>query len=111
MNLAKDDWDGKTMDENTWNPHWKSHVMETQNRALVMKYQPMRKLHNPTLHADTLTNDDMENFKTQWHNEAEPKKEGRKQQRIANSATRPKKDGKVCRPFQSWDWSSNKQFV
>jgi hypothetical protein len=22
---VKDDWDGKTKDENTWNPHWKSH--------------------------------------------------------------------------------------
>jgi hypothetical protein len=22
---VKDDWDGKTKDENTWNPHWKCH--------------------------------------------------------------------------------------
>jgi hypothetical protein len=39
-------------------------------------------------------------------------REGRKLQRIANSATRPKEDENVCQPFFSKSgWSSNKQFA
>jgi hypothetical protein len=67
VNLIKDDWDGKTKDENTWNPHWKSHCDgdpkyffgdEVSNKEDTVQ----------SYFAGTLTNDDMGNFKTQWHN-------------------------------------------
>jgi hypothetical protein len=49
--------------------------------------------------ASTLTNDNMENFKTQRHNEIEPKKEGCNGE--LSILQQDKKDGKVCRPFLS----------
>jgi hypothetical protein len=49
VNLVKDDWDGKAKDENTWNPHWKSHCDGDPKYFLMIKYQTMRILFNLTL--------------------------------------------------------------
>jgi hypothetical protein len=49
VNLVKDDWDGKTKDENTWNPTGKVFAMETPNSSLVMKKKTKRILYNLTL--------------------------------------------------------------
>jgi hypothetical protein len=110
VNLVKDDWDGKTKDENTWNPHWKSHCdgdpkfffgdEEDNNEDTVQSY-----------FAGTLTNDDMENFKTQWNNEAEPEKEGSNRELPIPQLDPKRMEKFVDYSFRNWGWSSNKQFV
>jgi hypothetical protein len=72
---VKDDWNGKTKNENTWNPHWKSHC-DGDPKFFFGDEEENKEDTVQSYFAGTLTNDDMENFKTQWYNEAEPEKEG-----------------------------------
>jgi hypothetical protein len=55
--------------------------------------------------------EDMENFKTQWHNEAEPEKEGSNRELPILQLDPKKMEKFVDNSFQNWGWSSNKQFV
>jgi len=79
VNLVKNDWDGKTKDKNTWNPHWKSHC-DGDPKCFFGDEVSNNKDTVRSCFAGTLTNDNMENFKTQWHHEAEPEKEGSKRE-------------------------------
>jgi hypothetical protein len=78
VNLVKNDWDGKTKDKNTWNPHWKSHC-DGDPKCFFGDEVSNNKDTVRSCFAGTLTNDNMENFKTQWHHEAEPEKEEAKE--------------------------------
>jgi hypothetical protein len=53
----------------------------------------------------------MENFKTQWHNEAEPEKEGSNRELPIPQLDPKKMEKFVDHSFRNWGWSSNKQFV
>jgi hypothetical protein len=110
VSIVKDDWDGKTKDEITWNPHWKSHCDgdpkyffgdEVSNKEDTVQ----------SYFAGTLTNNNMENFKTQRHYEAEPEKGGSHRE-LPILQLDPKKVEKFDNySFQNWGWSSNKQFI
>ena len=53
----------------------------------------------------------MENFKTQWHNDAEPEKEGTNRTLPILQLDPKKMETFVDHSFRNWGWSSNKQFV
>ena len=53
----------------------------------------------------------MENFKTQWHNEAEPEKEESNRELPIPQLDPKKMEKFVDHSFQNWGWSSNKQLV
>jgi hypothetical protein len=104
---VKDDWDGKTKNENTWNPHWESHC--DGDPKFFFGDEVSNK--EDTAFAGTLTNDDMKNFKAQRHNEAEPEKEGSNREFPIPQLDPEKMEKFVDHSFQNWGWSSNKQFV
>jgi hypothetical protein len=110
VNLVKDDWDGKTKDENTWNPHWKSHC-DGDPKYFFSDEVSNKEDTVQSYFAGTLTNDDMENFKTQWQNKAEPEKEGSNRELPILQLDPKKMEKFVNHSFQNWGWSSNKQFV
>ncbi len=105
----KDDWDGKTKDENTWNPHWKSHCDGDPKYFLGDEVSNKEDTVQSYV-AGTLTNGGMENFKTQRHNEAEPEKEGSNSELPIPQLDPKKMEKFVDHSFWNWDWSSNKQF-
>ena len=53
----------------------------------------------------------MENFKTQWNNEAEPEKEGSNRELPIPQLDPKRMEKFVDYSFRNWGWSSNKQFV
>ena len=110
MNVARDDWDGKTKDENTWNPHWKSRC-DGDPKYFFGDEVSNNQDAVPSYFAGTLTNDSVENFETQWYNEEDTKnEEGNKDVPIPELD--PKKmENFVNHTFQNWGWSSNKQFA
>ena len=76
MNIVKNDWDGITKDENTWNPHWKSHC-DGDPKYFFGDEEENKEDTVQSYFAGTLTNDNMEKFKTLRHNEEETEQEGR----------------------------------
>jgi hypothetical protein len=67
VNVAEDDWDGKTKDENMGNPHWKNHCDGDPKYFFGDKVSNSQDAVN-SYFAGTLTNDSVENFETQWYN-------------------------------------------
>jgi hypothetical protein len=107
--FMKDDWDEKK-DENTWKPHWKSHC-DGDPKFFFGDKEENKEDTVQSCFAGTLTNDDMENFKAQWYNEAEPEKEGSIRELPIPQLDPKKMEKFVDYSFRNWGWSSNKQFV
>jgi hypothetical protein len=110
VNIVKDDWNGKTKDKNTWNPHWKSHC-DKDPKFFFSDEEETKEDTVQSYFAGTMTNDDMEKFKTQWHNEAEPEKEGSNKELPIPQLDPKKMEEFVNHSYRNWGWSSNKLFV
>jgi hypothetical protein len=107
---VKYDWDRKTKDKNTWNPHWKSYC-ERDPKFFFGDEEENKEDTVQSYFAGTLMNDDMENFKTQRHNEAEAEKEGSNRELPIPQLDPKKMEKLVDHCFRNCGWSSNKHFV
>ena len=110
LNVIKDDWDGKTKEENTWNPHWKN-LCDGDPKFFFGDEENNTEDGVPTYFAGTLTNDSIENFTARWYNKSDTRNEENKTDWPIPQLDPKKMEKFVDYSFQNWGWSSNKQFM
>ena len=110
LNVIKDDYDAKTKEENTWNPHWKN-LCDGDPKFFFGVEENNTEDGVPTYFAGTLTNDIIENFTAHWYDKSDTRNEDNKSDGPSPQLDPKKIEEFVDYSFQNWGWSSNKQFM
>ena len=106
----KDDWDGKTKEENNWKPKW-AQDCDGDPKHFFGDEPPEEIVNVPSYFDGTLTNEGMEEFTKTWYNSNEGENKERKEEMPIPQLDPQMMEKFVNYSFQNWGWSSNKQFI